>query len=185
MFTISVRELGIPIDQLIRAKSARIVPAIQTAVQLYVPRYIQEEIAIARPRPPVDRGTYRRQWLVQNIPDGVRVYNPTVYAGVIEKGRRPGTMPPVDPLESWVRRKGIARNVQAAYRAAKKVARASKQRTPPKPPSARSIAFAIALSMKKHGWPRPPNQPMRILEKAFNRLKVVVKAAVEGVIRAT
>lgn len=36
------------------------------------------------------------------------VTNPVLYAEPVERGRRPGKMPPVDAIEYWVIRKGIA-----------------------------------------------------------------------------
>jgi hypothetical protein len=41
------------------------------------------------------------------------VTNPLLYAPIVERGRRPGKMPPVDTIEYWVRRKGIAGGEEA------------------------------------------------------------------------
>lgn len=54
---------------------------------------------------------------------------PSNYADVIEWGRNPGSMPPVDALVDWVRRKlGIDNEAEA-----------------------RSVAFAIATAIKQRG----------------------------------
>ena len=53
-----------------------------------------------KPRPPVDRGTYRRSFRVGKTPDGALVYNPLPYAAVIEFGRRAGSRPP--PIDTII-----------------------------------------------------------------------------------
>jgi len=68
-------------------------------------------------------GNVRRSFLEKEI-----IYS-APYADVIEYGRSPGTMPPFEVLFKWVRRKLGVRNVKKA----------------------RSIAYAIALSIKKRG----------------------------------
>lgn len=55
-----------------------------------------------------DRGGYKRGWkyeLVKNF-HGVRIFNSSPYASVIEEGRRPGArQPPTSAILPWVRRK--------------------------------------------------------------------------------
>lgn len=59
---------------------------------------------------------------------------PSNYADVIEWGRNPGSMPPVDALVDWVRRKlGIDNEAEA-----------------------RSVAFAIATAIKQRGMAPSP-----------------------------
>lgn len=120
-----------------------------------------EEAQRARPRPPVDRGTYLRGFRADDVPDGVMLYNTSPYAGVIELGRRPGgKQPPIDALAAWVRRKGIARD----------------------PKDARGVAFAIARKMASQGWPFPPNQPMQILRKTALRLLPEISMIIDRVL---
>jgi hypothetical protein len=80
----------------------------------------------------LNTGYYARAWKTEKVVDGaspidgyVRLYNQAPYAGVIEYGRRAGSMPPSSALVPWVRRKlGVS---------AKK---------------APGVAFAIAKKMK-------------------------------------
>ncbi len=73
-------------------------------------------------------GNITREFLSKTITYGVP------YADVMEFGRLPGTMPPVDPLIAWVLRKGLAKNEKEA----------------------RQIAWAIAKDIKANGMiPRP------------------------------
>jgi hypothetical protein len=59
------------------------------------------------------------------------VYSPLVYAPVMEFGRRPGArMPPIDPIQRWVRRKLGLRSSEA-----------------------RGVAFVIARSIGRRGIP--------------------------------
>lgn len=111
------------------------------------------EVAAALPRQPVDRGEYRRSFAAEKVPEGVVLFNSAAYAGVIEYGRRKGRKPPpVKALTEWVLRKGFVGKGADRVKAAK------------------GIAFAIARKMGKEGWPFPPNQPMKILEKAADKL---------------
>ncbi len=130
---------------------------VQVAMQMHGPRIAMQQIARARPRPPVDRGPYRRGFKVEDTPTGSVMYNPVKYAGVIEKGRRRGKrMPPVQALEDWVKRKGFVQDSA----------------------DIRSVAFAIARKIQREGWPSPPNQPMRIMEKTAAALEPIIDRAV-------
>jgi hypothetical protein len=78
----------------------------------------------------VNTGRYRMGWKYQFMPTGVRLYNDTPYAAIIEFGRRWGRRPPIEPLAQWAMRKlGLTAK------------------------EARSAAFAIANSMAKKGIP--------------------------------
>lgn len=104
--------------------------AIQVAVQLHGPRVVASVIAATTP-PPVDRGTYRRTWYVEDLDEGVVLYNNSPHAPIIEAGRRKGAkMPPVGLIAEWVRRKGIASREEA-----------------------KGIGFVIARSIARRGLP--------------------------------
>ena len=53
--------------------------------------------------------TYIQGWRVQKTTTGALLYNPVRHAYFVEVGRRPGTMPPLDPLVRWAIDKRIAR----------------------------------------------------------------------------
>lgn len=66
----------------------------------------------ARAKKAFDTGEYHRRWTRVEVPSAasligrdVYVMSGVHYAGIIELGRRPGTMPPPAELEGWVRRK--------------------------------------------------------------------------------
>ena len=48
-------------------------------------------------------GTIERDYLNKSITYGVS------YAEEIEYGRSPGTMPPIEPIKQWIRRKGLVK----------------------------------------------------------------------------
>lgn len=121
------------------------------------PRIIQAEIDATSP-PPVDRGTYRRSFEVAKTADGVAIYNPLLYASVIEEGRRPGSkMPPIDEIARWVLRKGLVKGRRGVAREK----------------AARGIAFVIARGIARKGM-----KPRHILAKSEVKLTPLVLAAV-------
>lgn len=90
------------------------------------------QIAIKKADPqPVDQGQYKLAWGGRDVPGGAQVFNLTKQAFFIERGRRPGKMPPLSPIREWVRRKGIWKDRFAELRAeaatAKKQARRNKR----------------------------------------------------------
>lgn len=61
---------------------------------------------------PVNQGALRAGTTTDILGRGVNIQgvisNPLVYALPVENGRKPGRMPPVDAIQLWVIRKGIA-----------------------------------------------------------------------------
>lgn len=142
-YHVSLRDLGKRFIQLNQDRHLRVVRAVQVVARTVGIRLIQEEIDATTPVP-VDRGTYRRSWATADLPDGVQLYNPTIQASIIEKGRRPGARrPPAQAIINWVKRKGIAQGDAAA----------------------RGIAFAIAKKIGERGIPAK-----HVLERAMRRL---------------
>lgn len=72
-------------------------------------------------------GNYRRHWKVRQVTRGVAVFNDAGYAGVIDGGRRPGTMPNLGAIEAWARRR-LGLSEKESKRAAYPIARAIKRR---------------------------------------------------------
>lgn len=90
------------------------------------------QIAIKRADPqPVDQGQYKAAWGGRDVEGGAIVFNLTKQAFFIERGRRPGKMPPMSPIREWVRRKGLWKDRFAELKAeastAKKQARRNKR----------------------------------------------------------
>ncbi len=77
----------------------------------------------------VDTATYKRDWKMEKLENGVRIFNQAPYAAVIEWGRRVGaTPPPASALVPWVKRKlGVADD------------------------KARSAAFLVAQAIQRNG----------------------------------
>lgn len=73
----------------------------------------------------VNTGEYRRRWKAAPTEKGARVYNDSVQAGPLERGRRPGTMPPLAAIEKWAMRK-LHLDEKAAKKAAYPIAKAIK-----------------------------------------------------------
>ena len=83
-------------------------------------------------------GNITRKFLEKTITYGA------LHSDVIEFGRLPGTMPPLEPIKDWVRRKGLARDEKRISR----------------------IAWAIIQDIKKEGQtPRPFLSPAIETEK--------------------
>lgn len=106
-----------------------------------------EIIPNIKPRPPVDRGTYRAGFRVRSISDKrVLLFNSVPHAPFIDWGVRATSVKisraMIDALAGWVKRKGVG---------AKSSSVKTKKLNKPNAKDARSIAWAIAKSMKKKG----------------------------------
>lgn len=124
----------------------------------------------AEKRVPVDRGVYRAGWRVRKIPNGALLYNAVPHASIVEYGARASNIKVgrkmIDALTEWVRRKGIGGGTTKSGR--------------PKKLSlddARSVAWAIAMSMKKKGI-FDEGKGLRILEKANSMVARFVREEV-------
>lgn len=80
------------------------------------------------------------------------------YAEFVEYGRKAGGMPPVEPIYQWIRKKGAGRN------SALKAAAAFTGKTTDE--LARSAAWAIAISIKRHG-----TRPHPFLKPAYEQYR--------------
>lgn len=58
-------------------------------------------------------GSYGNNWIHDRIPDGGLVANAIFYAVFVERGRRPGKMPPDKPIREWVYQKRLAKRARA------------------------------------------------------------------------
>lgn len=106
---------------------------------------------------PVDKGMYRAGWRAKKVTGGAEVYNNTPHAPIIEYGARAENIKVgkamIDALTKWVIRKGIVGKGKGAK------------------DQARSVAFAIANSMKKKGiFNRDGKQGLHVLDKALERV---------------
>lgn len=87
-------------------------------------------------------GEIHREWLNKSI-----IYS-VPYAEMVEYGRLPGSLPPMEPLKKWVKRKRIAI----------------------KEPELTQVTWRIIKNIKKHGIkPRPYLSPA--VEMAKNRIR--------------
>ena len=109
---------------------------------------VKKSIYSSRPRPPIDTSAMKNQqvWELMSGNMGVRI-GPTpdvlTRTVVMEHGRRPGARrPPIDAIERWVHRKGLADGFSKQGRRRKKKGQANRER---------GIAFAIARSIAKKG----------------------------------
>jgi len=163
--TVKLENLGQWPQQITRECHGAIVEAMRVSVKTHAIGIIQTIISGDQPRPPVNTGEYRRNWKVRNITDGVMLFNPTVQAGIIERGRRPGfgvSREGQEALARWVHLHGMDRQpVSKRERATRRKLRAggitkeglrarSRWR---KDSVARGIAFLIARAIKRRGLP--------------------------------
>lgn len=100
----------------------------------------------------IDTGHLLKSGILIPTPLGATINYSAPYAWYVEKGRLPGSMPPVEALEKWVRRKmGIASK------------------------DARRVAWAVAMKIKQNG-----TQPQPFLESALLKVsKMRFKLQVE------
>jgi len=116
------------------------VATIRRTVKLWGPRRVQEVTSALAPRAPVDRGTYRRSWHVDDIPTGAALYNSAAWASVIELGRRAGAKaPPLRVIIEWVARKKLAGDRGASHAVRSQDA------------EVRRVAFLIMMAIKRRG----------------------------------
>jgi hypothetical protein len=103
-----------------RAGGARALPALQTATRNARPASAGGATGA------VDTGNYLRRWKSAPLSNGVVIFNDAPYAGVIEGGRRAGSMPPLKAIARWAQlRLGLSKKeaVQAAFPIAKAIAK--------------------------------------------------------------
>lgn len=111
--------------------------AVQAAA-LQVVEDIQTRLIPGAKPPPVDRGVYRAGWRMRPKKWGAEVANAVPHAGFVEHGVRGSNVKPgrkmIDALAAWAKRKGLVKGKgKGAVMAA------------------RSVAFAIARSMRRRG----------------------------------
>jgi hypothetical protein len=68
--------------------------------------FVQKQIQATEPIP-VDMGQYKAGWMLTPTASGCIVGNATKQATPIEVGRKPGKMPPLEPLLYWAKRHGF------------------------------------------------------------------------------
>jgi len=96
-----------------------------------------------------DNLVYTRQlfesWEITKEEDSVIIGSPLVYAQIMDEGRLPGKMPPVDALFPWVRDKvkGVSSNEEA-----------------------KRIAWAVAQKISKEGI-----EPRRYVKRALFKME--------------
>lgn len=113
---------------------------------------------------PKDRGGYRAGWRAEPTERGAEVFNLTTQALMIEEGVRAGNVKVgrlmIDALVGWAKRKGLG----VTY-APKKGG--GQRRSRPTEAALRSIAWAIAMSMKRRGIFQPPQRPLERTVRAY------------------
>jgi hypothetical protein len=196
MRSVQLRDLGDWARNLPKERHAAAVDAVRKVMQERGRVIVNEEINATTPRP-FDRGSYARSWFALSIADGGRLYSKSPYASVIDGGRRPGKFPPIQPIIGWVHRKGLAvgsssltatiASRQKKFReflystmtkaqlrkADKKIAKFSEAG------AERSIAFAIAMAIKKRGIPAK-NVFARASKRLIALIETEVRMAISG-----
>lgn len=84
-------------------------------------------------------GKSRNSLSVVEYDKGVKLVSSFKYFAVLETGRRPGKMPPVNPIVDWIYARGLQKETDA---------------------KTRGFAFAIAkkIGVEGYGRPTPPHQ---------------------------
>ncbi len=133
---------------------------------------IVTEIIPARSPEPVDRAVYKAGWRAEPIENGAMIINREPHASIIEYGARAANIKigrlMINALASWVVRKGLGSKEEA-----------------------KSIAWAIALAMKKRGiFNKGGGEGMKILtefvkERAQQVVRTEVTREARRMVRAT
>jgi hypothetical protein len=162
----------------VRSGAARCLPILHAATRNAIPAN-PSGVGVGA----FNTGAYLRAWKSRGTDQGAVVFNDSPYAGIIEFGRRPGArMPPIDVIEHWVIRKGLAKTVQKAAgrkrSAAKKLAAAYAAAR-----ESRSIAFVIARAIKRRGLiaRRVMHSSLKAMgEAVYAEISVAVHRAILG-----
>ena len=193
IFHVDIRDLpGYP-KKLSAARCQAGIEAIRKTMKERGRVLLQQENRATQPRIPFDRGTFENSGRAISIPFGARFYSTSPYAGVINRGRRPGTWSNIQALIGWVKRKGLVDNSAEAvsqwsrrkqsggfmgFLATQKMSAKKTQRAYGDS-AARSIAFAVAAAIKKRGLPAK-----HVLDRSFDRMigecRQAFRAAISG-----
>lgn len=135
--------------------------------------YIVADVMPALPQPPVDRGAYRSGWRAKREHYGALVENTAPHAPFIEFGVRAANVKigraMIDALTTWVKRKGLGGRIVLSVKGARHVKATDTE--------ARSIAWAIAKTMQKHGiFDR--GKGLRVLAIAERRIPEFIRVEV-------
>lgn len=136
------------------------------------------QIDRAEPRPAVDTGELRNSANLTPHPDGAIVSVDAPHAAFVEYGRRPGRMPPPQPIEDWLRRKSSGDMTDSEIKSAAYAIRLSIARNGIVPrhyfrkawdASTSTMSTIVVLEIAKTGW-RPTSS-------AAARLNSMMRAA--------
>lgn len=103
---IDVRQLGNALRELQASVPKAVERGLRDGALMLRGPLVQIEIAKANPQP-FDQGQYKASWGSRDVDGGAIVFNLAKHAAFVERGRRPGRMPPMSPIREWVRRKGL------------------------------------------------------------------------------
>ncbi len=90
---------------------------------------VLRESARAEPRPKAS-GHYENAWLIHRLRDGATVSNSARHSVFVERGRRPGRAPPLDPIKEWIELKRLdTRALTIAKKRRKGAGRVTRKKT--------------------------------------------------------
>lgn len=133
----------------------------------------------ARVRPkPRATGQYAQSWGVRNTRNGAVMGNSSRQSIWVERGRRAGKRPPLEPILEWVRVKRLVRTKGSRGK--------SRGRKRSRPDAAeRGLAFTIQAKIGRVGtparWPLKTAMPA-IGKRAERELKRAVRRALESMV---
>jgi hypothetical protein len=153
---------------------------------LYLEGRVVLEISQSTPRAAVDTGDLRNSVNTTPVSDGAIVSVDAPQAGIMENGRRPGKMPPLQPLMDWVRRhpkllkpftRAARKSMRADIRSARRLVGAAfaKQGIDEavSEKAIRSAAFAIARGIAKNGI-APRHYFRKAWDRSIDRMVLIV-----------
>lgn len=123
-------------------------------------------------------GAYARAWKSTVIPNGVRLFNDSPYAAVIEKGRRAGSrMPPLEAIERWVLRR--LRTKAGTYKRGKRAGQEKLRKFGADEDLMKAVALQIARAIARRGL-----RPRLVMGRVMNQLVQTFTNEIENTLDA-
>jgi hypothetical protein len=105
------RQLGLAVRRLGKSMDAAAVKAMQATARYGASQAVAVS-AQTKPRPRA-RGGYERSFVVTKLSSGAVLSNSSKPAIFVERGRRPGKMPPEAEIISWIKAKGLDKSLRS------------------------------------------------------------------------
>lgn len=138
---------------------------------------VLRQSAQTTPRPKAS-GTYERSWLVQRLRDGSVLSNSSQHSFFVERGRRRGKAPPLQPIMEWVWQKRLLTKGMPRPRSRRKKRKVTPMALLLTMAATLQIARGVQRKIARHGTPGRfvlRNTMPRIARRVRHEVRVVVR----------